>query len=88
MRIDDDGDEDFDAPTAERVVFPGAQTAVGSAANASPRPFDAPSGAPEQRGGLAAAVPTTPAAKPVDPAETEKALREALEKLQRMSGAA
>ena len=88
VRIDDDSDEDFDAPTAERVVFPGAQPTVGSAATAGPRPFDAPSGAPEQRGGLAAAVPTTPAAKPVDPAETEKALREALEKLQRMSGAA
>lgn len=65
------------------VVFPGQQAPAINAA----RPFDAPAGAVAS-GGLARAVPTMPAQKPADPVETERALREALEKLQRMSGAA
>jgi hypothetical protein len=70
------------------VTFPGM--GVGRVTAEPPstmRPFDAP---PEAlpTGGLAPAVPTMPKKKPSDPVETEKALREALEKLQRMSGAA
>lgn len=68
------------------VVFPGQAQPLGAAPEA-PRPFDAPAFA-TGADGLARAVPAMPAQRPVDPAETERALREALEKLQRMSGAA
>jgi hypothetical protein len=78
-------DEPFSPAAAPEAVvtFPGQ----GSPAAIAARPFDAPTGA-TPTGGLARAVPTMPAQKPADPAETERALREALEKLQRMSGAA
>lgn len=54
------------------------------------RPFDGPAhGQQATHGDFASpAMPTRPADKRADPGETERALREALEKLQRMSGAA
>lgn len=91
VRIEEeDADEDV-APEAV-VTFPGqAPQATAPAPSGGPRPFDAPLGtAPFAQPGspLARALPTMPAQKPADPAETERALREALDKLQRMSGAA
>ncbi|WP_284124082.1 hypothetical protein [Parerythrobacter aestuarii] len=88
VRVEDEDDAGdslgSDAPEPV-VVFPGQEGGKQAAGN-QPRPFDAPPAGPN--GGLMRASPTTPAQKPVDPAETERALREALEKLQRMSGAA
>jgi hypothetical protein len=82
-RVEDDEPIVAAAAPEAVVIFPGQ----GSPAAIAARPFDAPTGA-TPTGGLARAVPTMPAQKPADPAETERALREALEKLQRMSGAA
>ncbi|WP_435419293.1 hypothetical protein WAB17_07000 [Parerythrobacter aurantius] len=86
VRIEDEDGVDMPAAPEPVVVFPGHGTAPAAPA-ASPRPFDAPPSA-FASSGMAAATPTYPAQKPADPAETERALREALEKLQRMSGAA
>ena len=89
VRIEDDdatcANAASDGVPEERVVFPG-QSPLAASPHDAPRPFDAPAAA--TAGGLARAIPTMPAQKPVDAAETERALREALEKLQRLSGAA
>lgn len=92
VRIEDEDDETANADAVQDAVvtFPGDQPAVPTGFDGA-RPFDAPQGpAPFAQPGspLARAVPTTPAQRPADPAETERALRDALEKLQRMSGAA
>lgn len=86
VRIEDEEDvsDASDAPEPV-VVFPGQGESQPRVSN-QPRPFDAPPDAVSK--GLARATPTTPAQSPTDPAETERALRDALEKLQRMSGAA
>lgn len=88
VRVEDEEEDDTSTAAPEAVVvFPGqAATQQGPAAE-NHRPFDAPP-ASAAGGGIARAVPTTPAQKAADPAETERALRDALEKLQRMSGAA
>ena len=69
---DDIGDEPV-------VVFPGAgpRRSVRSLESEPPAP-SSPSSAPEP----------APTSRPADPGATERALRDALEKLQRMSGAA
>ncbi|UIP07475.1 hypothetical protein LY632_03495 [Erythrobacter sp. SDW2] len=82
-RVEEDDEAALAGAPEAVVVFPGQQAPTTNAA----RPFDAPVGI-EAPGGLSRAVPTMPAQRPADPAETERALREALEKLQRMSGAA
>ncbi|MHA6332174.1 hypothetical protein ACXYL9_00705 [Qipengyuania sp. CAU 1752] len=94
VRIDDEDDSAADQPDGSDVgpepvvTFPGMGIGRVTPEPASAmRPFDAPPEA-TPTGGLAPAVPTAPKNKQSDPAETEKALREALEKLQRMSGAA
>ena len=77
------------------VVFPGQARAVshGEGATrdtlgaAAARPFDAPA-AREPFTGNAPAAPTAPPRRQADPAQTEQALRDALAKLQKMSGAA
>ncbi len=95
VRVEDD--EHFDGPPEPEVVFPGAErraapavdgptrdpameTVADTAEVPAARPFDAPSESPANG----------PAKQPVaaNPGDTERALREALEKLQRMSGAA
>ncbi|ANY18869.1 hypothetical protein A6F68_00334 [Tsuneonella dongtanensis] len=89
-RVEDDPEE-LDAAIEPVVVFPGQATrrampaADGPARDATPasiRPFDAPA----DRVAVSSASPRS--AAPANPGETERALREALEKLQRMSGAA
>ena len=54
------------------------------------RPFDAPAQghAPTYGAFATPAMPTRPPEQRADPGETERALRAALEKLQKMSGAA
>ncbi|MXP47709.1 hypothetical protein GRI43_09980 [Altererythrobacter luteolus] len=95
VRIDDDlPSEETAGVTEPVVVFPGQeQSAVAapvfssarSEPAAAPRPFDAPpvAGAPKP-----APHTISNSAQPNNAMETERALREALEKLQRMSGAA
>ena len=103
VRVEDEDDGDHDGAIEPVVVFPGQQQPRRAApASDGPtrdpltqagapktgfRPFDGPvaveSVAPGQF-----AEPATPPAKKADSGETERALREALEKLQRMSGAA
>lgn len=87
VRIEED---DAAAPAEPVVVFPGqdsspaqpepaaAQFQPQPAADAAPRPFDSPVTQPVRKSGEPAP----------NAGETERALREALEKLQRMSGAA
>jgi hypothetical protein len=102
VRIDD-LDEHDDAGGEPVVVFPGeaARRAVpasdrpawgatpGLAAADSPRPFDAPLARIEQAAAVGRGSFGPPSARmPADPGETERALRDALEKLQKMSGAA
>ena len=65
-----------DGPTRDPILEDPAE----DAAPAAPRPFDAPGARPAN----GPAIATSNA----NPGDTEKALREALEKLQRMSGAA
>lgn len=96
VRIEDEaGDGSDDEEIEPVVVFPGqaerrakpAPDGPSRDATAEPRrvrPFDAPA----EDGSSKGAVPETPPARRPAPQETEKALREALEKLQRMSGAA
>lgn len=87
---DADGDADGGGPFAPAAVFPGRderraapaadgspRDAEGSAPPAAARVFDAPPEAGVER-----------RAGPVDEAQAERALREALQKLQRLSGAA
>ena len=96
IRIDDEPEDEGEEPV---VVFPGqavrraapagdgpARDVLAASLSAGPRPFDAPLARAEQ----AAAHASAPhfSATRADPGETERALREALEKLQRMSGAA
>lgn len=94
-----DADEDDDAGEEPVVVFPGQAarraapasdgTAGGFDAGDSPRRFDAPLARIEQAAEAARGSFASPhARKPSDPGETERALRDALEKLQKMSGAA
>jgi hypothetical protein len=101
VRIDDlDEDDAGDEPV---VVFPGqaarraSPAPDGPARDAAPgfggadsaRPFDAPLARAHQAASLGRASFAAPAArKPSEPGETERALRDALEKLQKMSGAA
>lgn len=97
-RVDDDGATGFAEPEPV-VTFPGqtdgypapsarpepVQEQAPGAASDPARPFDGPKATSQ------ASQPAHPAAAPhpaSDPSETERALREALEKLQRMSGAA
>ncbi|ABC64516.1 hypothetical protein [Erythrobacter litoralis] len=90
VRIEDEDEGDSeagDAPTPEAVTFPG-EAPAGTSPIGEARPFDAPPNAEQAMNGMSRHAPTIPAPQPADPAETEKALREALEKLQRMSGAA
>lgn len=95
VRIDDDGDEAGDEPV---VIFPGhagrrsgpsfdGGFAGTSASAADARPFDAPLARAEQAA-AAASFSASPARTPADSGATERALRDALEKLQKMSGAA
>ncbi|NTZ43855.1 hypothetical protein G7A66_12325 [Altererythrobacter sp. SALINAS58] len=97
VRIDDElaqGDGDFTEPV---VTFPGqdprpfarrlAQDPDAGGARASARPFDAPDNLHSLPGARPAPSTAPPPRRP-DPAASEKALRDALEKLQRMSGAA
>jgi hypothetical protein len=79
---DDNGDARMNGAEA-LAVFPGQL--AGHA-----RPSNAPSAGESGSGnaGIAPAAPANPPLNRADPNETEKALREALEKLQRMSGAA
>ena len=88
VRIDDD--EQYSDQVEPVVVFPGQNQAA-----PAPAAHDfglAASAAASPRQGQAArrfdSPAATPAARPTDAGETERALREALEKLQRMSGAA
>ena len=100
VRVEDSDYDTEDAPVEPAVVFPGSDRKaapaidgpsrdpmMGANAPAEPagesaaaRPFDAPGQHP-------AHGPATASENP-NPGETERALREALEKLQRMSGAA
>ena len=80
VRIEDADDAEEEAEPV--VVFPGqAARRAAPVAEAPARPFDAPL----QRAENSAAAVRHPSA---DPGATERALRDALEKLQRMSGAA
>ncbi|RIV75846.1 hypothetical protein D2V04_16405 [Pelagerythrobacter aerophilus] len=84
VRVEDDPDSDESDAFEPVVVFPGQEERRAAPA-ATPvmgqeRPFDAPRG-------VRAAAPTGEMA-PVDQAQAERALREALHKLQRLSGAA
>lgn len=80
VRIEDEPDETAEIEPV--VIFPGHGAAAESPATQPPRRFDAPS------------TPVSPPrvasgqAHPVDPEETERALKAALATLQRMSGAA
>ncbi|GMN13384.1 hypothetical protein [Altererythrobacter sp. MTPC7] len=91
-RVDETEDDFGDAPEPV-VTFPGQDSADAQTTPPSPaaqpsagqdaaRPFDAPQAPPSSQ--------PVPSARqsPADASETERALREALEKLQRMSGAA
>ncbi|WBY17177.1 hypothetical protein PF049_03175 [Erythrobacteraceae bacterium WH01K] len=91
-RVDETEDDFGDAPEPV-VTFPGQESVEAQTAPPSPaaqpsakqgaaRPFDAPQAPPSSQ--------PMPSARqsPADVSETERALREALEKLQRMSGAA
>ncbi|MFN4113657.1 MAG: hypothetical protein ACK4GD_06925 [Sphingomonadaceae bacterium] len=69
------------------VVFPGTAQ-PGRAMPASDGPSRAPAGAPPAPAPFARPAFSPPASQPVDRAATETALREALAKLQQMSGAA
>ncbi|GAA4048456.1 hypothetical protein [Parerythrobacter jejuensis] len=98
VRIEDDTPEAGGQGPEAVVVFPGqdapaipAASPVASDPFAPPaegRLFDAPADAQDRKAGFAAAPSTAPGQVASDPAETEQALRDALEKLQRMSGAA
>lgn len=94
VRIDDD-DQPADGSVQPAVVFPGAERKAAPASDGptrnpifsgdpdiqpAPRRFDAPGQSPTN--GAAGQAPKA------SPGETERALKEALEKLQRMSGAA
>ena len=73
------------------VVFPGQQDRQAQApfeAPAREQAFAAPLDSDDGQRRFDSPVATRPAAKPAEAGETERALREALEKLQRMSGAA
>ena len=100
VRIEDDSDSEDDGAIEPVVVFPGQSIRKASPAADGPsrdagasmaggfRLFDAPLDRVQQ----AAAAAGRPFAAPgsqqaADPGETERALREALDKLQRMSGA-
>ena len=91
VRVEDEEPADIHGEPEPTVVFPGQHgqpRAVQDHTATQPvpeggRPFDAP---PADQAHAAPAP--SPAAEPADPSETEAALREALEKLQRMSGAA
>jgi len=101
VRIDDFAEDEGDEPV---VVFPGqaarraspaadgpARDAVASLATpgSGSRPFDAPLARVEQAAATARVSFGQPAGhKPANPGDTERALRDALEKLQKMSGAA
>lgn len=84
IRIDEDDDTAGNAQPAQAVIFPGQ---AGDRPDGTVRPFDAPASRPASGGNnrMPAAMPSQRA---IDPVETERALRDALEKLQRMSGAA
>lgn len=85
VRIEDDADDvSSHEPPEQAVVFPGTP---GDRPALAPRLFDAPVNM-RTAGGAARALPAAPAQRVADPAETERALRDALDKLQRMSGAA
>ncbi|MGN6499153.1 MAG: hypothetical protein ACTHKM_03290, partial [Tsuneonella sp.] len=100
VRIDDETDDSEDDAIQPVVVFPGQPVRRASPAADGPsrapfeaapfRPFDgpAPGQAASQPDFADPAMPTRPPAMRADPRETERSLREALEKLQRMSGAA
>ena len=96
IRIDDEPEDEGEEPV---VMFPGqavrraapagdgpARDVLAASLSAGPRPFDAPLARAEQAAAHASAPQFS--ASRADPGETERALREALEKLQRMSGAA
>ncbi len=92
VRVDDE-DDAADSLPEPVVVFPGQNEnrqgesrPFSQEAQTPARMFDAPAEAAQ--GGNPVPQPTTPPSAPSDPTETERALREALEKLQRMSGAA
>jgi hypothetical protein len=88
VRIEDESSEDDFVPEPV-VVFPGqaAREATPFASPSPLRPFDAPAARVEALASVEAPsrgfAPAAPATR-----DTERALREALEKLQRMSGAA
>ena len=90
VRIEEPAIDSYDAPEPV-VIFPGQAPQMVSILAAAPladednafRRFDAPSSA-----GQGQPVAATSAAATVDPAEAERALRAALNNLQRMSGAA
>ncbi len=96
VRIEDESDHEADEPV---VIFPGQAARRASPASdgptrdavaagrESPRPFDAPLARAEQ---AAAHAPFSQsrANRPADSGATERALRDALEKLQKMSGTA
>lgn len=96
VRIDDESGPGGE-PIEPVVVFPGQSARRASPASDGPardavafsstplRPFDAPATRTEAAGRPASFAPP---AKPADAGETERALREALEKLQKMSGVA
>lgn len=99
VRIDDEKDDEGESEPV--VVFPGQQVRRVTPASDGPsrdpasqplgfRPFDGPApGQSVSRSDFAnPAMPTMPAMKPADAGETERALRDALEKLQKMSGVA
>lgn len=97
VRIDDEPKQDDDDFVQPVVTFPGqdprpfaprlAQGPDAEGANASARPFDAPDNLHSLPGARPAPSTAPPPRRP-DPAASERALRDALEKLQRMSGAA
>lgn len=89
VRVDDDDDE-TDGLVEPVVVFPGQMRRSDSPARnfgfgGAGRPFDAPAARAEAA--MAAYTPAPPPI-PAQSADTERALRDALEKLQKMSGAA
>jgi hypothetical protein len=96
VRIEDEEDEAAaDGFFEPSVVFPGQgqRPADGFAArdSAGPRKFDAPMDRARQNDAMTASVaqgPTLATTRAIPSGDTERALREALEKLQRLSGAA
>lgn len=101
VRIDDETETEALEPV---VVFPGQYRPAAPASDGpsrepvshlplqkgGTRPFDGPAGGPRAARSdfPAPAMPAVPAARNRDPGATERALREALEKLQKLSGAA